>query len=439
MAENPADTARTWVRRPAVQDATLAAALLLVSTLVNSNDQTMSELVAVPGAAEPFRTALWWTATGLAVAGVALRRRWPFPMLGLCCVAAVIHLAVFMPLTIIDLSVPILLYTVAVRYGWAVSLMVLSGMLLLALGSSSFAATKVQPTQTHPRELPDAPRARPLPGEEFRPGPLPEDLPDEGFRAITWNDLPGLGSILIAAWAIGSGTRSRRAYLDELRARAVYLEREQGQRAVLAVAAERGRISRELHDVVAHGLSVMVIQAQGGAAALDNRPADTRAALDAIVKTGRDSLADMRRVLGTVGEVDDAWHPQPGLARLPSLLCQVREAGTPVRLHIDGAPVPLPSAVDLTAYRIVQEALTNIMNHASAGASAEVVVTYAGSAVHIDVSDDGLGLGHDDGRGNGLRGMRERVRLLGGRLDTGPGRQGGFLVRVALPIEERRS
>jgi signal transduction histidine kinase len=183
----------------------------------------------------------------------------------------------------------------------------------------------------------------------------------------------------------------------------------------------------------------MVIQAQGGAAALDNRPDDTRAALDAIVRTGRDSLADMRRVLFTVGEVDDAWHPQPGLAGLPALLSQVREAGTPVRLRIDGAPAPLPSTVDLSAFRIVQEALTNTMNHASAGASAEVVVTYAGSVVSIDVSDDGTGVGHDDGRGNGLRGMRERVKLLGGRFDAGPGPRGGFIVRVALPIEERCS
>jgi signal transduction histidine kinase len=453
MAEHVVDSARAWARRPAVRDAALATALLLICALVNGADQTLSEMADVPGAVEPFlRTVLWWTATGLAVTGVALRRRWPFPMLGLCCVAAVIHLAAFMPLTIIDLSVPILLYTVAVRYGWALSLVVLSGMLLLALGSSSFAVSSIQQAQP-PLGMPVPPPARPFPGEKFDPGPIPDEFPSERFWVIAWDDLPGLGLTLVAAWAIGSGIRSRRAYLDELRARAVYLEREQGQRAVLAVAAERGRISRELHDVVAHGLSVMVIQAQGGAAALDNRPADTRAALDAIVKTGRDSLADMRRVLdtvptrggkqnatpGVVGEVDDAWHPQPGLARLPALLAQVQEAGTPVRLRIEGAPVPLPSTVDLSAYRIVQEALTNTMNHASAGASAEVVVTYAASTVAIEVSDDGSGVGHDDGRGNGLRGMHERVKLLGGRLDAGPRPRGGFIVRVALPIEERRS
>jgi signal transduction histidine kinase len=428
MAEHLVDKVRARARRPAVQDAVLAAALLLAGLLVGGADDTPS------GPAGP--AALWWAATALAVAGVALRRRWPFPMLGLCCFAAAVHLAVLMPLTIIDLSVPILLYTVAVRHGWALSLMVLSGMLLLALASSSFAIRKAE---LAPRPEPGLPAARPLPPlprERFEPPPIPDDRAGEQFRGISWNDLPGLALILISSWAIGSGTRSRRAYLDELRARAAGLEREQEQRAVLAVAAERGRISRELHDVVAHGLSVMVIQAQGGAAALDNRPADTRAALDAIVKTGRDSLADMRRVLGTVGEVDDAWHPQPGLARVPALLAQVREAGTPVRLTIDGEPVPLPSTVDLTAYRIVQEALTNTMKHGSAGTGAAVVISYAAAAVHLEVSDDGRGVRYDDGRGNGLRGMRERVRLLGGRFEAGPGPRGGFTVRVALPIEE---
>jgi signal transduction histidine kinase len=439
MAEHWVDSARTWARRPAVQDAVLAAVLLVACVLVNGNDEVLSELAEGPGI-KP--SEVWWAATLLATVGVSLRRRWPFPMLGLCSLAAVIHLATFMPLTLIDLSVAILLYTVAVRYGWAVSLIVLSGMLLLALGSSAFAVNKVESAQLPAQGVAVAPPPRPRPDEiidplDRPPGPYP--LPGQRSWTIAWNDLPGLGLTLIAAWAIGSGTRSRRAYLDALRARAADLEREQGQRAVLAVAAERGRISRELHDVVAHGLSVMVIQAQGGAAALDNRPADTRAALEAIVQTGRDSLADMRRVLRTVGEVDDAWHPQPGLPRLPALLSQVREAGTPVRLRIDGVPVQLPSAVDLTAYRIVQEALTNTMNHASKGASAQVTVAYAASAVHLEISDDGAGTGPDDGCGNGLRGMRERVKLLGGRLDAGPGPRGGFVVRARLPIEEHRS
>ena len=436
MAAHLGDKARVWARRSAVQDAALAIALILVCAAVAGQDRALPEMT--PGGPAPLlRGALWWAATGLAAAGVALRRRWPLPMLGLCCAAAVAHLAVSVPLTVIDVSVPILLYTVAVRHGWAVSLAVLTGMLALAVGSSSFAATRAGDAPERPPALPEGPPPQPRPGAEPGSRPLPDDLPEDPSWVIAWNDLPGLGLALIAAWAIGSGTRNRRAYLAELRARAADLEREQGRQAALAVAAERARISREVHDVVAHGLSVMVIQAQGGAAALDNRPADTRAALEAIVRTGRDSLADMRRVLGAVGEVDDAWHPQPGLARLPALLAQVREAGTPVRLRVDGAAVPLPSAVDLSAYRIVQEALTNTMKHASPGAGAEIVVTYAGSAVHLEISDDGAGPRPGHGDGNGLRGMAERVKLLGGRLVAGPGARGGFTVRAALPIKER--
>jgi signal transduction histidine kinase len=204
---------------------------------------------------------------------------------------------------------------------------------------------------------------------------------------------------------------------------------------VLAVAVERGRNSREMHDVVAHSLSVIVIQAQGGAAALDNRPADTQAALEAIVKIGRDCIADMRRVLATVGEVDDAWHPQPGLAQLPTLLTQVRRAGTLVRLHVEGVPAALPSTMDLSANRIVQEALTNTMKHARSGTTADVILSYRDAEVSIEISDDGQGTTGNDGGGNGLRGMHERVKLLGGRLTAEPGSRGGFTVRATLPIK----
>ncbi|WP_045746150.1 sensor histidine kinase [Actinoplanes rectilineatus] len=393
---------------PALQDTALGIGLLLLCVAVNSGDENMSDAAG-----------LWWLASGIAAAGIALRRRWPTAMLVVCCTAATLHLTDAMPLTLIDLSVPLLLYTVAVRRGWACSLAVLAVLLLLALGSSSVTV----------REGPPLPR----PAPEIRPAPPPIE-PEPQDLSIGWNDLPGVSLALIAAWAIGSGTRSRRAHLAELRARAVDRERERDQQAVLAVAAERGRISRELHDVVAHGLSVMVIQAQGGAAALENRPADTRAALEAIIKTGRDSLADMRRVLATVGEVDDAWHPQPGVATLSALVTQVREAGTPVTLDISGSCGGLPSAVDLSAYRIVQEALTNTMKYAGPGANATVTVTRTATTVEITVSDDGSGPGHGDGKGTGLRGMAERVRLLGGRFEAGPGPHGGFVVRAVLPV-----
>lgn len=402
--------------RPAWQDAALAAALLAVCLLVNDPNAVIGGMVG------SLRILLWWVATALAVAGVAFRRRWPLPMLALCALSAATHLVGAAPVMIIDLGVPILLYTVAARRGRAVSLAALASLLLFATVWSLYFA-------------------HPLFGPLGAVQMTPATGPAEGMRmsrsvwSNAWRDLAVLGSVLIASWATGSGTRSRRAYLDELHAHTQDLARERDQQAALAVAAERGRISRELHDVVAHGLSVMVIQAQGAAAALDNRPADTRTALGSVVRTGRDALAEMRRVLSAVGEVDDAWQPQPGIAQLPRLLDQVRKAGTPVRLRVNGHPATLPSTVELSAYRVVQEALTNTMKHAGAGAKADVVLSYGGTEVGIEVSDDGHSEAKDDGRGNGLRGMRERVRLLGGRLTAGTGPSGGFIVRATLPFQ----
>src|SRR5262249_19692012 len=210
--------------------------------------------------------------------------------------------------------------------------------------------------------------------------------------STTWGGSPVLGLVLVLAWFAGWSARTRRAYLAGLEQRARYAELQRDQQAALAVAGERARISRELHDVVAHGLSVMVVQAQGGAAALASHPEDTRQALDAIVRTGRRSLADMRLLLGAVGRPDRqelTWEPQPGLARLPRLAQEVRQAGTPVELLLDGPPRTLPAAVDLSAYRIVQEALTNTVKHAGPGARAEVRVRFAPDAVRLEITDDG--------------------------------------------------
>jgi signal transduction histidine kinase len=421
-----------WSRRPAVQDAGLAAALFLVCLLVNGSDPVMP-LDGLP--TDDDRIALWWAATALVVASVALRRRWALPMLVVCVLSVATHLALSFPFLVIDLGVLIPMYTVATRHRRTVSLAVLACVLLLAAGWSLYWVVNVHPEPG----LPDVVHAvipPPVPG-------LPDRPPKPGPRAVvveqslwevTWNGIAVLSSALVASWAVGAGARSHRRYLDGLRARADALELERDQQAALAVAAERGRISRELHDVVAHGLSVMVIQAQGGAAALDNRPADTRVALDAIVRTGRDSLADMRRVLAAVGTAEDAWHPPPGLGQLTTLLAEVRKAGTPVRLQVDGAAATLPSTVDLSAYRIVQEALTNTMKHAGTGARAEVRLSYGRAEVGIEVGDDGRGVVGHGGGGNGLRGMRERAKLLGGSLVAGPGPEGGFLVRATLPI-----
>lgn len=422
---------RTWSRRPVLQDAALAAVLLAACVLVNAPNAVVTATSAVTSdGATAGRLTTWWAATALALVAVALRRRWPLPMFVASSVAAGTHAVQPVPLMIVDLAVPILLYTVAVRYGRALSLGVLAGLLLFVTGWSLYSAAHSLPVPGLPGRISMA-RTDPAVG-----GPIPPSrLRPDGMLQDTWSGTLVLGSLLAAAWATGSGARNRRAYLLELRAHNRDLEEQRDQRAALAVAAERGRISRELHDVVAHGLSVMVTQAQGGAAALDNRPTDTRTALDAIIKTGRDSLADMRRVLARVDGVDDAWHPQPGLDHLPALIAQVTKAGTPVRLRVEGARPELPSAVDLSAYRIVQEALTNTMKHAGAGATADVVLAYRDAEVGIEVTDDGHGTSTSDGAGNGLRGMRERARLLSGRLAAGPGPTGGFVVRAALPIQ----
>jgi signal transduction histidine kinase len=427
MAEHLARRVRALAGRPTAQDVASAAAVLVLCALVNAPTDALVRSSSVHGG-----PALWWVATVVAAVGIALRRRWSLAMLVVCTGTVVFHLALRAPLMIIDLCAPILLYTVAVRHRGAVSGTVLAGLVVIAAAASAFAVTKVVLPADGPRLAPpnQVPKDPP-------PGIVLIDREVIHTWGITWNDLPALMVTLIASWAIGSGTRSRRAHFDELRARAADLERQRDQQAALAVAAERSRINRELHDVVAHGLSVMVIQAQGGAAALDNRPADTRAALEAIVKTGRDSLTDMRRVLATVDRDEDAWRPRPGLAALPVLLDQVREAGTQVRLHVMGEPAALPSTVDLSAYRIVQEALTNTMKHAGSGAQAEVVVSYSAADVQVEVTDDGTGttrINGASGGGNGLRGMRERVRLLGGSFEAGRRQSGGFAVRAVLPL-----
>ncbi|MFI6742909.1 sensor histidine kinase [Nonomuraea sp. NPDC050451] len=413
---------RAWARLPVPQDAALAAVLLLTCVLVNDPDAIVGGTAGAPVAeGQAPRLALWWGASALAALGVTLRRRRPLPMLACCVLSAVMHLAQAAPLTIIDLSVLVLLHSVATRHPRAVSLSALALPLLLTAGWSLHAPRPILGPAAVLATVPSAPK----------------DVMTvhRSASADAWIGLSALGSALVASWAIGSGARSRRAYLDELHAHAADLERERDQRAALAVAAERARISRELHDVVAHGLSLMVVQAQGGAAALGNDPTGTRAALEAIVTTGRASLADMRRVLTTVGEVDDAWHPQPGLAHLPALIAQVNRAGTPVRLRVEGTSATLPSTVDLSAYRIVQEALTNTMKHAGTGATASVVLAYHDTEIGIEISDNGHGTATATGSGNGLRGMRERVRLLGGTFSAGPRPQGGFAVRAALPIQ----
>ena len=205
-----------------------------------------------------------------------------------------------------------------------------------------------------------------------------------------------------------------------------------------AVAAERAAIARELHDVVAHHMSVMVVQAGAARAVSTSDPAATAEALRQIEASGRTGLTEMRRLLEVLKAEEDGngRAPQPGLARLSELLDAMRASGLPVEAVVEGSPRPLPPGVDLSAYRIVQEALTNALRHAG-GASARVVVRYEPDAVELEVADDGPGPPEDPeaSGGHGLIGMRERVQLFGGELEAGPRLGGGFLLRARLPSE----
>jgi signal transduction histidine kinase len=379
----------------------------------------------------PERGVLWWAATLAAVIAVGLRNQWPVTMLVVCTLATAAHLLQGRPVGIVDIGLFVVLYAVGVHRPRTVSAAALAGLLLILACWTGAYALRGRLVPGLPVLAFQVTHSPPPPGQtRFVANGRPSD-------AARWSGPVVLGSLLVAVWAAGFGARSRRAYLDQIAARARDLEREREQSGALAVAAERGRISRELHDVVAHGLSLIVIQAMGGDAALDVEPAETRAALTAIVHTGRESLADMRRVLGALGEVGDAWHPQPGLAHLPTLVDQVRRTGTSVRLDIEGTAAPLPAPLDLSAYRIVQEALTNVIKHAGPGTSASVVLTYAASELKIRVTDDGTVVpARDTPPGNGISGMRERARLLGGHLGAGPRPRGGFEVHAQLPIGE---
>jgi len=258
------------------------------------------------------------------------------------------------------------------------------------------------------------------------------DLVDAAFVALA----------LAGAWLLGDRARVQRALAAELRERAARLEREQADEARRAVASERARIARELHDVVAHHVSMMVVQAEAGPVAVEHDPARAAGAFEAIAATGRQALAEMRRLLGMLrGEEEQApsLAPQPGLAEVPALVEQVGRAGLRVELVVEGAETPLPAGVDLSAYRIVQEALTNALRHGGPG-RARVLVRYGERDLRLRVWDEGRAAAGNGSPapaapGRGLLGMQERVNLFGGELHAGPGPDGGFTVEVRLPIK----
>jgi signal transduction histidine kinase len=245
------------------------------------------------------------------------------------------------------------------------------------------------------------------------------------FFTTTVEDSVFTMAVAVGAWAIGEAIRNRRVAIAE-----------EAQRAI---GDEQARIARELHDVIAHSVSMIVVQAAAADDVFDERPDQAREALRSIEKAGREAMLELRRLLSAVrpGVGVDSTEPQPGLDRLDELAESLRAGGLDVAVRRDGDPVPLPAGLDLSAYRIVQEALTNTLRHADA-TRAEVTLTYAAGALEVDVRDDGRAAVGNGAGGHGLVGMRERATLLGGTLEAGPQAGGGFRVHAHLPLEPER-
>ncbi|MDF9816013.1 sensor histidine kinase [Streptomyces sp. SPB162] len=257
----------------------------------------------------------------------------------------------------------------------------------------------------------------------------------------TTQSFVALSAMVIAAAVTGVNMRTRRAYLAALEDRAGRLERERDQRAQLAVAGERARIAREMHDIVTHNLSVMVALADGAVFAQERHPQKAAAAMRQVSATGRQAITDMRRFLGVLraDEPDALRHPMPGIAQLEPLAEQVRAAGLPTRLSVGGDPTVANAAAQLTVYRLVQEALTNTLKHAPAGTRAEVRVRCSPASLHVDVTDDGPATtAPGPPSGHGIAGMRERAAAYGGQLDAGPLPDGGWRVSAELTLIPRQ-
>jgi signal transduction histidine kinase len=255
----------------------------------------------------------------------------------------------------------------------------------------------------------------------------------------TIGELVFIPVMFLGGWLTGFAVRQRAAQAEEAEERAARAERERATAARIAVAEERGRIARELHDIVAHAMSVMVLQVGAVRHRLPQSLTEDKDALRDVEKAGRAALAEMRRLLGAMhdgGDVELA--PQPGLDNLDALAERVSRAGLPVHLQVEGDVVQLPRAVELSAYRIVQEGLTNSLKHAKAS-RADVTVRYGAEDLELEVRDDGVGTSSSDGLGHGLVGIQERVKIYGGEMLVGAGSKGGFVLTARLPLEGQRA
>jgi signal transduction histidine kinase len=259
-----------------------------------------------------------------------------------------------------------------------------------------------------------------------------------GILADTWiKSLVFLSGLVMAALLLGITVRIWNDYLAWLVERTERLELERDQQTRLAAAAERARIAREMHDVVAHSIAVMVTLADGAAAVGSTNPAATSETLGEVSATGRQALTDMRRMLGVLRaeDVDDSLAPQPGIEDLPALIARVRSTGMGVELEVEGSIFRFAPTAELTIYRIVQEALTNVMKHAATATCVQVVLGYDRPLVHVSVTDDGRSTGAIPTGGHGIAGMHERAGVFAGTLEAGPGENGGWVVSTTLQVE----
>ena len=373
----------------------------------------------------------WPVSLALIVLGtVALvwRRRRPVEVLAVMVVLAVAHTALLGTISGFDVGAALALYAVAAHRPTATTWVAFGGTAVVAgtaiwLWESGSAQVTVTDSG-----------GTPVPVDE---------LPTDQVRAFV---IASTLILLLLAVTIGISVRNRRLHLAAMLDRANALVRDRATQATMARAAERSRIAREMHDVVAHSLSVMIALADGAGAALDRSPDRARVALDELSDTGRTALADVRRVLGVLTEdeapatgraVEVATAPQPSSTDLDALVQRFRSAGLPVRLTRSGPDLPTDAGLRLTVYRIAQESLTNVLRHAPGTSRVDLAVTTTAAGVELEVLDHGPATepGDPGGAGRGLVGMRERVAVYGGTLTAGPW-SGGWRVHAVLPWRE---
>nr|WP_245653202.1 sensor histidine kinase [Herbidospora sakaeratensis] len=392
---------RTSPRRQLISDSVLAVVVTASSLLfaLSVGPGTDSGWEGVPVFGRP-ADAVGLLLIAACTLPLAFRRRWPFLILLATSVPALLLTGLGYNPGLADFAAVILLYTVATQRGLALS--VLAALLVMA---------------------------------GYLAGALPAS------EELGWADHAIVVVVTALVWVVGRTIRLRRAYLGELVDRADRLERAREADTRAARAEERSRIARELHDVVAHHVSVMTVQAAAARTMLEKDPSVAREALISIEEMGRTAMAEMRSIVGVLRTDGPAERgPQPGMDDLPGLVDQMREAGLTTQLWLEGETRQLPPGVDLAAYRLVQEALTNSLRHAGPAARAWVTVRHEPSELMVHVEDDGHGLvlkRENGGKGHGLVGIKERVALYGGVLRIGPRPGGGFEVRARFPLKDR--